>query len=246
MRAVDPDGTWGATASVELVVSPAPPAVPTLFFSTLGSVSLPGVAAPFDNSDIYSWDETAYSRVLDATVVGLLASANVDAYDRVDATHYYLSFAANTAVPGIGTVQDEDVVYNNNGVWSVYFDGTAHSMTTNSRDLDAIGVVGGTLYFSTVGNSNPLGVTGTADDADIYSWNGTSYARVWDASANGLAGGVDVDGLEWVDATHFYLSFTSQQSCAGSGNGPGRGRCVQEQRDLVGLLRWNCSRLDHR
>ena len=46
---------------------------------------------------------------------GLPAAANVDGYVRVDATHLYLSFAADTTVPGVGTVQDEDVVYVNAG-----------------------------------------------------------------------------------------------------------------------------------
>jgi len=76
-------------------------------------------------------------------------------------------------------------------------------------DLDAISIVGGTLYFSTVGNSAPPGVGGSPDDADIYSWNGSSFARVWDASANGLPSSADVDGLVFVDASHFYLSFNS-------------------------------------
>ena len=143
------------------------------------------------------------------------AAANVDGYDRVDATHFYLSFSAdNTTVPGLGNVQDEDVVYYNAGVWSVYFDGTARGLTAANQDLDAISIVGavngvgGTLYFSTVGNTNPPGVGGTADDADIYSWSGTAFSRVFDASAAGLAGGANVDGFVRVDATHFYLSFS--------------------------------------
>ena len=39
------------------------------------------------------------------------------------------------------------------------------------------------LYFSTSGNTNPPGVGGTADDADIYFWNGTAaFSRSIDAS----------------------------------------------------------------
>ena len=34
------------------------------------------------------------------------------------------------------------------------------------------------LYFSTFGNTNPPGVAGTADDADIYSWNGNGVQPV--------------------------------------------------------------------
>jgi hypothetical protein len=107
----------------------------------------------------------------------------------------------------LGNVQDEDVVYYADGVWSVHFDGTALGLTANNQDLDAISVSGGVLYFSTLGNTNPPGVSGTADDADVYSWNGTSFARVWDATANGVPGSANVDGYVRVDATNFYLSF---------------------------------------
>jgi hypothetical protein len=150
----------------------------------------------------------------------LPAGANVDGYDRIDATHFYVSFsAANTAVPGLGNVQDEDVIYYNNGVWSVYFDGTAHGLLAGGQDLDAINIAGGILYFSTFGNNAVPGVAGPYDDADIYSWDGTSYARVWDASANGLPAGANVDGFVRVDATHFYLSFSGTNTAVpGLGN----------------------------
>ena len=58
----------------------------------------------------------------------------------IDATHFYLSFDGNTSLTGLGNVQDEDVVYYNAGVWSVFFDGTAPGLTNNNQDLDAIDV----------------------------------------------------------------------------------------------------------
>jgi len=137
------------------------------------------------------------------------AAANVDGLVRVDNTHFYLSFSNDTTLPGIGAVQDEDIVFYNAGTWSVYFDGTARSLTSNNQDIDAFDIVGSTIYFSTVGNTNPPGVGGTADDADIYAWNGTAFSRVFDASANGVQGNANVDGLSLTDATHFYMSFNA-------------------------------------
>ena len=196
-----------------MVNTPLPP-FPGLYFSTLGNAAVPTVGGTPDNADIYNWNGTAYSRVIDAAgggSLGLPGGANVDGFDWVDATHFYMSFSgANTTVPGLGAVQDEDVVYYNNGVWSVFFDGTAQGLTNGGQNLDAINIVGGILYFSTVGGGNANSIPGVAapfDDADIYSWNGASFARVWDASANGLPGNADVDGYVRVDATHFYLSF---------------------------------------
>ncbi|MFN8465933.1 MAG: hypothetical protein U0X20_10295 [Caldilineaceae bacterium] len=68
-------------------------------------------------------------------------------------------------------------------------------------------------------------MTGTADDADIYAWNGTAFSRVFDASANGVPGAANVDGLSLTDATHFYLSFSGDTTL----NGPG---AVQDE-DIV-------------
>jgi FtsP/CotA-like multicopper oxidase with cupredoxin domain len=214
VHAKDAAGNWGATSSTVLVIAK------TLYFSTLGNTNPPGVGGSADDADIYFWNGTAFSRVLDASVApySLPNGANVDGFDRVDATHFYMSFSsASTTLPGIGTVQDEDIVYYNAGTWSVYFDGTARGLTADAQDIDAFNISGGILYFSTVGNTNPPGVSGTADDADIYSWNGTSFARVWDATVAGFDPAANVDGFVRVDATHFYLSFAADTTVPGLG-----------------------------
>jgi hypothetical protein len=193
---------------------------PTIYFSTLGNTNPPGISGSSDNSDIYGWNGISFSRVWDATGAGIPGSANVDGYDRVSATSFYVSFADSTNVPGLGSVQDEDVLFFNGTTWSMYFDGSVRGLTVAAQDIDAFNISGGVLYFSTVGNTNPPGVGGTADDADIYSWNGTAFARVWDASANGIASGANVDGFVRVDATHFYLSFTATVTVPGLGSVP--------------------------
>ncbi|MDQ1581082.1 MAG: bacillopeptidase, partial [Microbacteriaceae bacterium] len=202
----DAAGNWSVNASTVLQVRGP------LFFSTFGNTNPPGVAGTADDADLYNWSGPAFSRASDASAApyNLPGGANVDGFDRVSATQFYMSFSAsNTTVPGLGAVQDEDVVFYDSGTWSVYFDGTAHGLTAANQNLDAISIVGGTLFFSTAGNTNPPGVAGVADDADIYSWNGKAFARTWDASANGLAAGANVDGFVRVDATHFYLSFSA-------------------------------------
>ena len=37
-------------------------------------------------------------------------------------------------------MQDEDVVEYNNGVWSVYFNGTARGLTPGNLDIDAFDI----------------------------------------------------------------------------------------------------------
>jgi len=184
--------------------------VTPLYFSTVGNTNPPGVTGTADDADIYLWDGSAFSRATDVTGITnpVPAGANVDGFDRIDATHFYMSFSGNVTLPGLGTVQDEDVVFYNAGTWSVYFDGTPATRGLSGSDLDAISIVGGTLYFSTDDTDVPVGVAGGGDDADIYSWNGTSFARVFDASALGWST-TNVDGFVRVDATHFYVSYSA-------------------------------------
>ncbi len=204
-------------------------ATPVVYFSTFGSTNPTGLGGTADDADIYSWNGVAFTRVVDATTKGVPSAANVDELKIIDATHFYLSFVADTNLPGIGTVQDEDIVYNNNGTWSVFFDGTDKGLTNTNHDVDAFDIAGNTVYFSTSGStnapgiSNPPGVTGTADNADIYSWNGTAFARVVDLStigvpaANTSASVSNVDGLKFVDSTHFYVSFSGNVTLPGIG-----------------------------
>ena len=183
-----------------------------LYFSTLGSTNPPGVSGTADDSDIYLYNGSAFSRAIDASGTGSLlalpSGANVDGFDRIDATHFYFSFNGSVAVTGLGTVDDEDVVFYNAGTWSLFFDGSANGLS--GTDLDAINIASGTLYFSTDDTDLPPGAGGAGDDADIYVWNGgSSYTRVFDASTVGLASSADVDGYVRVDANHFYVSFNA-------------------------------------
>jgi hypothetical protein len=136
----------------------------------------------------------------------------------VDSDTFYVSFNRNggTNVPGLGVVQDEDVVLYDTGTWSLFFDGSdcgldlgESASIQNQKEIDALDVVNGVLYFSTLGggsNGAVGGVAGPYDDADIYSWDSANCARVFDASANGLPGNADIDGLT-VKGDTYYMSF---------------------------------------
>jgi hypothetical protein len=208
VRARDGAGNWSALATTTFTV------VRDLSFSTLGNTNPPAAGGTADDSDVYRWNG-AFSRTVDLTTLGVPASANVDGLVVIDPTHFYVSFTADTTISGFGTVQDEDVVFRNGASWAVAFDMTAAGLTAANLDIDEFDIVGSTLYFSTVGSANPPGVAGTADDADVYTWNGTSFARVWDATANGVPAGANVDGVSVIDPTHILISFVGDTSITG-------------------------------
>ena len=184
-----------------------------------------GFTGGADDEDIYSWDGTTFTRVINASGGNVqsafdgpndlaslgLGGGDVDGFDRVDDTHFYLSFDNNVTVPGLGTVADEDVVYYNGSTWVRTFDGSAFGIA--GTDLDAITVVGanpdgtgGTLYFSTTDSDVMPGTAGPGDDADIYSFSGGTFTKLIDASAVGWSTS-NVDGMTWVSATDLYLSY---------------------------------------
>ncbi|RMF03939.1 MAG: hypothetical protein D6768_04610, partial [Chloroflexi bacterium] len=129
-----------------------------IYFSTVGNdrVNTAGadtgtnaLGGPYDDADIYVWNGVECSRFWDARSGAgnfLPGNADIDGLTIVDNNTFYVSFNRNkgTNVPGIGMVDDEDVVLYDNGVWSLFFDGGAHDLAepTNRsfKDLDAIDV----------------------------------------------------------------------------------------------------------
>ena len=116
-----------------------------LYFSLSTNTIPPAAGGTGDDADIYRWNGgSSYTRVVDASTIGIPSSggdnANTDGFVWVDATHFYLSFSGDTTLTGPGAVQDEDVVFFNNGTWQVFFDGTARGLTNNNQDIDAFDI----------------------------------------------------------------------------------------------------------
>ncbi len=63
------------------------------------------------------------------------------------------------------------------------------------------------LYFSVSNTAVPPGVAGAGTAWDIYSWNGTSFARVITGSAIGLNG--NVDGFVYLGADDWAFSVSA-------------------------------------
>ncbi len=172
----------------------------TLYFSTVGAGSIPGVSSPYDDADVYAFKDPAFARTLDAiTDLRLPSGANLDALSWVRPGLFYVSFAnTSVTVPGFGAALDEQVLKYEDGAWSLYFDGATCGLNVDGNgDIDAIAVAGDALYFSTLGNLSVSGL-GAADDGDVYTWaqGAANCTRVLDASALGLLAHADIDGLD--------------------------------------------------
>ncbi len=235
---------------------PTSSACPTdLYFSTAGNTNPTAVGGQADDADVYRCSGDAFNRELDLSMppYNLPTSgggpnpgtpANVDGLSRVDDQRFYVSFTGNVTLPVDGTSQtvaDEDVLYWNGSIWRMAFDGSAHGLGGTSGnsafDLDAISLVGtsvgNTLYFSVDNGNVPpgAGASNSGDDADIYRWDGgNSYTRVVDASQSpySLPNNVNVDGLIYLDSTHFYLSFSDTNATV-----PGLGNNGVQDEDVV-------------
>ncbi|MBW8307099.1 MAG: putative Ig domain-containing protein [Thiobacillus sp.] len=219
------DGSLSDTQSF-VIDAQAAVAPVLLYFSTATNIAVPGVSGTADNADVYSWDGTSFVRVLDATAEGLPGGANVDGL-KVVGSQIYLSFNGGVAVPGLGTVQDEDIVVydTGSGTWSLFFDGTALGLTTDNEDVDAFDILSdGSVLISTLGGVAVPGLTGTWADEDVLrcapTSNGPIASCTWsvhfDGSDVGLstAASEDIDGVS-VGTGKLYLSTIGAYSVSG-------------------------------
>jgi len=227
VRGHDMAGNWGSFEIIVLDVDSITPPVNTLHFSTSGQTNAGPSGVGADFGDIYSYDSgtatfttiTAINDLL-TTVLPVDASVNIDGFSWMSDTNFYVSFASDTNVTGVGAVADEDVVHyfidvtnSDTPTWELYFDGSAVGLASSNVDAISIDETTNTLYFSTSDSTLPAGagdpLMDVGDDADIYSWvkDATSVAREFDATAEGWSGN-NVDGLLFVSTDEFYLSYS--------------------------------------
>ena len=214
-----------------------PPATKDFFFSTTGASGspIPGLAGDvLRYNGSFSRHKAQVADLGLPLFTGFFQPVNIDGLSMVDDNHFYLSFADNLTIslPGPDlAVADEDVAEFNNGTWSMYFDASAHGLSTGI-DLDAISVVNGILSFS-VDSTTTLRTGLSGDVNDIYAWTGANnVARVVT-----VAGTANMDSLVYTDTTHFLASYSTDTTLTGPVRGSGRGRRGVRRRDLVRLVR---------
>jgi PKD repeat protein len=135
---------------------------------------------------------------------------------------YYLSFVNNTAVPGVGTVSDEDIVSYDpaTGQWALFIDGS--DIGIGGTDINALSVLadGSVVLSINSGGYTLFGITDgpdsiTVDDSDLLLFTPTStgantagsWSFFFDGSDVSLtSNGEDIDGVCVLDDGSFLFS----------------------------------------
>lgn len=173
------------------------------------------------DDDIISFDGVDFSMVFDASDVGL--SADIDAFEIVNANTILMSFTSSEVVSGVGTVDDYDIVQfnatslgeNTAGSFSLYFDGEDVGLDSTKEDIDAFDLLSdGRLLISTSGSYVVPNLSGK--DEDLLAFTPTSLGEntsgdweiYFDGSDVGLSDGgpEDSDGVSVAANGDIYLT----------------------------------------
>ena len=137
--------------------------------STRGNFNINGLQGRDEDLVKYDIGSNSWSIMFDGSAEGLPGNADVDAAHVISETDFLVSFNVDSInLPGIGLVNDEDIVRFTDGAWSMYFDGSLYDLSTNGEDIDAIVLQDdGSLLISTVGVARVTGISGKVADEDI-------------------------------------------------------------------------------
>jgi hypothetical protein len=195
-------------------------------------------AVRFADEDILVYNNTSgtWAMFFDGSDVGV--TKDLSAFTLEDSGAILMSFNAALNVPGVGTVDDSDIVRfvptstggSTSGTFELYFDGSDVGLSTNREDIDALHLLpDGRLLLSTTGAYSVSGASGADEDLLIFdpSSLGDSTAGSWslyfDGSDVNLGGNSteDVFGVWFDNSTSFiYLSTRGPFSVSGlSGDG---------------------------
>lgn len=186
----------------------------------------------------YDTGTGTWSMYFDGSDVGI-GSTDVIAFTILSDGSILMSFHSSTFnVPGVGTIEDSDIVRfyptstgtTTAGTFEWYFDGSDVGLTTNGEDIDAIAISPeGDLIISTLGSYNIGGASGRDEDllrfvpTSLGSTTSGVFHSYFDGSDVGLnnSSSEDVYGA-WIDPANndVYLTTAGNFSVTGvSGNG---------------------------
>lgn len=213
---------------------PPPPPVEADVYVSLrngGAINqTPAVSFADEDVLLYNGVSGTWSLFFDGSANGLPTTADVDGFAVQDG-ELFLSLESPATIPGLGQVDDSDVVGFAGGIFRMMLDGSLYGLTTSYEDVDAIAFdADGRLLVSTMGAYTVPGLSGGDEDLIRFNQAGGSWDLYFDGSDVNLKG-EDVFGA-WVDATSgdVYLNVLGAYSLPGvAGDGADIFQCRNAQ-----------------
>ena len=229
----------GQSTETSTSIAPATPnpSQYRLFLSTAGSGNIGNIS--YSDEDVLSYKPSTgqWVKTFDGTNAGLPAAADIDAFAyaysaQTLTSSLYMSFNEPTAVPGLGTVDDSDVVVYRltllGGTWHMVLDGSQYGLTTAAEDVDGFELATTDEFLiSTSGNfSVPghYGTTVTGGDEDIIRFVNGKFTFTFDGGALGLIAKNDVTSLAYEyggEGDRYYLVTAKPYNLPGASGAAG-------------------------
>src|SRR5215213_2743185 len=194
----------------------------TLLLSFNSAVTVNGIAATpqdilrFDATSLGSTTSGTWSMYFDGSDAGLedATTEKIDSLSLLPGGRLLISTTGNPVVSGVSSAKDEDALAFiptavgavTSGTWAMFFDGSDVGLAeTSGEDVDALAVVGSTIYLSTQDFFSVNGVSGADEDifvcasittGDVTACN-YSPTLYFDGSTWGLDAN-DVDALSLI------------------------------------------------
>jgi carboxypeptidase T len=212
----DSGGNWGPfSAAFFEVASDPPPGGDLVYVSAMTNGVAGGVAFEDEDILVYDMGTAGWAMYFDGSDVGL-AGTDVDAFDLLPDGGLLLSIdSATFTVPGLGTVEDRDVIKfvptstgtTTAGAYEWFLDGSDVGLTTTAEDIDAVDYrADGKVAISTFGNVGvPPRLSATDEDLLLFTPTslGANTAGTWDWLFDGSDVGLDTAATEDVNGAWY-------------------------------------------
>lgn len=185
-----------------------------LYLSSSDNGTINGLSYKDEDVLAYYVDSDTWAIFFDGSVEGV--DTDVDGLHINDDGTMLMSFDRRTFVPGVGNVEASDIVTFDpaTGLWTLFFVGAAHDLTTADENVDAIGLdSSGNLIVSTSGKATVNGTALQVEDEDLILYDGATWWLVMDGSAVGNT--ADTDALWMADDTTAFLSLDASKTLPG-------------------------------
>lgn len=231
LRLTAHDGALASSDDVVITANPAPPppSANVIFISSDGNGKVGGVSYQDEDILIFNPATGTWSMFFDASRYGI--TGDIDAFEVLPNGDILLSLDAPATLPGLGAVDDSDIVRIDaaSGSFAWYLVGARVGLTTDNEDVDAIALApDGRLVISTLGAFSvpgPAGAMLTGDDKDLLLFTGTlganssgSWALYLKGTAIGLADKNENVWGAWIEPANGALHWSTKGAFSASGS----------------------------